>query len=197
MDFAHSFRPVTTAEYYAELASGTNIISAELISIVGQDLTEVLKVQRDPWLWCEVLFGLNYDIESSDETAAWILDQDDCDALIAIAAYSSRGGFSFCGEASHDLPLRKLTQRVKNRPFKQSAMLAIEAPCNVNGPSLYAECQKLLADNLAKGNGLQSMPEGLKELLFTPLNGTIPRIEYMVGEEGLWMVPVQLGQSIN
>jgi hypothetical protein len=200
MDFAHSHRPVTNAEYFQQLASGQNSIHNNLITIVGNELLNVLNTRREPWLWYAVVFGMNYDLEDSSEVAAWILDQDDCDALIAIAAFGAMGGPAYCANPDNQFgivrPLEVIIERVGSRPYKQSVMLA-DGLSNVDATHIAAECEQALVSGAADGTSQVSMPAGLKELLMTPLNGKTPRVEYMVGEEGLWMVPVQSGHSIN
>ncbi len=147
MTYARTHRPISMQEYSDSMGKDT---MRELVSGYGEDLLEVLEQQRDPWLLFAVIHGLNYDLESSFEVAAWVLEQPDCDEFIAISAFGLMQGSFWCGQAESykdvDRPLVIISERAECAPFQKSVM----SPRGVEHANGLAQKAKLFVTQIQK-----------------------------------------------
>lgn len=184
------YRPITQSEYFAQITNDT--FTKDLECVVGDDLIEFLATHRDQGVWFNVLMGQNYDLDSSYDVADWIVAQDDCDVMIAICAFGAFGGPSYCGSSDQLNPppkgLTTLSKKAAERPYAENKL----DPEGFNGLELLATARSALAELKAKDSHAEPVIAIPEELLSTPLMGTTPQVNYMIGEEGLWLIPRSL-----
>lgn len=161
-------------------------------SLFLKDLIPCLEVNREQSLWLSVIKGINYSSNSLHFIVEWILDQPDCDALIAAVVFSFFDGPVLCGTSTEDkyamrsegLPLLK---RINERE-KAGKHYVVELACDRSSrhEKTPEELLEMARHNRSKlKDGEQAVIEIPEVTLLAAGRGTKPIEEYEVDEVGI------------
>jgi Domain of unknown function (DUF4274) len=165
------------------------------------DLISYLEGCRNQSLWFSFILGCNYDIAHSLTVVRWMLEQPDCDAVNALAAFECLQGNHLCGmpasdvSPSYDDSLSAL-KIIEAREIANRSYVTKLGPWKHVVP--YLDKEQVLMNARSQAAGLQS---GERPALLIPTEtlrsaGTGERniIMYCVDECTVWVEP-KLGRT--